>query len=101
MVARISHESPRNPATKKHTKHKRCYCVCAFCDPLWHSYFFEVYGVRTNHCDLSVHARGAQVAVFAALDNLGKGMAGTAIENMNLMCGLDERAGLGSAALFP
>ncbi len=50
--------------------------------------------VGSNFCDLAVAARGRQVIVMAALDNLVKGMAGTAIQNMNLMCGLPETTGL-------
>lgn len=48
----------------------------------------------TNFCDIGFAARGRQVAVFAALDNLVKGAAGQAVQNMNLMFGLEERAGL-------
>lgn len=55
--------------------------------------------VGSNFCDLSVVARGRQVIVMAALDNLVKGMAGAAIQNMNLMCGLPETTGLWTPAL--
>jgi N-acetyl-gamma-glutamyl-phosphate reductase len=48
----------------------------------------------TNFCDLAAHSNGRQIAVFAALDNLVKGAAGQAVQNMNLMCGLDETTGL-------
>ena len=48
----------------------------------------------TNFCDIGFAARGRQVAVFAAIDNLVKGAAGQAVQNMNLMFGLEERAGL-------
>jgi N-acetyl-gamma-glutamyl-phosphate reductase len=48
----------------------------------------------TNFCDLGFAARGRQVAVFAALDNLVKGAAGQAVQNMNLMFGLEEKSGL-------
>jgi len=48
----------------------------------------------TNFCDLGFAARGRQVVVFSAIDNLVKGAAGQAVQNMNLMFGLDERAGL-------
>ena len=48
----------------------------------------------TNFCDLGLAARGRQVAVFAALDNLVKGASGQAVQNMNLMFGLEETAGL-------
>jgi N-acetyl-gamma-glutamyl-phosphate/LysW-gamma-L-alpha-aminoadipyl-6-phosphate reductase len=48
----------------------------------------------TNFCDIGFAARGRQLAVFAALDNLVKGAAGQAVQNMNLMFGLEERTGL-------
>ncbi|HEX8248520.1 MAG TPA: N-acetyl-gamma-glutamyl-phosphate reductase [Pyrinomonadaceae bacterium] len=48
----------------------------------------------TNFCDIAAHASGKQIAVFAALDNLVKGAAGQAVQNMNLMFGLEERTGL-------
>ncbi len=54
--------------------------------------------VLTNDCRLSVHAaaRGRAV-VFSALDNLVKGAAGQALQNLNLAMGWDEDAGLPSA----
>jgi N-acetyl-gamma-glutamyl-phosphate reductase len=48
----------------------------------------------TNFCDIGFAARGRQVAVFSAIDNLVKGAAGQAVQNMNLMFGLDEKTGL-------
>lgn len=48
----------------------------------------------TNFCDIGFATRGRQVVVFSALDNLVKGAAGQAIQNMNLMFGLEERSGL-------
>ena len=48
----------------------------------------------TNFCDLGFATRGRQVVVFSALDNLVKGAAGQAVQNMNLMFGLDEKTGL-------
>jgi N-acetyl-gamma-glutamylphosphate reductase len=53
----------------------------------------------SNFCDIGVACRGRQVVVMAALDNLVKGMAGTAVQNMNLMCGFEERTGLWTPAL--
>ncbi len=49
---------------------------------------------NTNFCDIAVHASGNQVVVFAAIDNLVKGAAGQAVQNMNVMYGLDEKTGL-------
>lgn len=48
----------------------------------------------TNFCDIGFAARGKQIVVFSAIDNLVKGAAGQAIQNMNLMFGLDEKTGL-------
>ncbi len=48
----------------------------------------------TNFCDIAVHANGRQAVVFSAIDNLVKGAAGQAVQNMNLMFGLDEVTGL-------
>jgi len=48
----------------------------------------------TNFCDLGFAARGKQIVVFSAIDNLVKGAAGQAVQNMNLMFGLDETTGL-------
>jgi LysW-gamma-L-alpha-aminoadipyl-6-phosphate/LysW-L-glutamyl-5-phosphate reductase len=57
--------------------------------------------VGSNFCDIALACRGRQVVVIAALDNLVKGMAGTAIQNLNLMCGLPETTGLWAPALRP
>ena len=48
----------------------------------------------TNFCDLGFAARGKQVVIFSAIDNLVKGAAGQAVQNMNLMFGLDEKTAL-------
>lgn len=57
----------------------------------------------SNFCDLAVraHPGGRMLVVVAAVDNLGKGAAGQAIQNMNLMYGLDETTGLWEAPLVP
>jgi N-acetyl-gamma-glutamyl-phosphate/LysW-gamma-L-alpha-aminoadipyl-6-phosphate reductase len=57
--------------------------------------------VGSNFCDIGLAARERQVIVMAALDNLVKGMAGTAVQNLNLMCGLPETTGLWAPALRP
>ena len=50
----------------------------------------------TNVMELSVHPSpdGARVVLLACLDNLGKGASGAAVQNLNIMLGLDEGAGL-------
>lgn len=57
----------------------------------------------SNFCDIyyKIDKRTNRVIVIAALDNLVKGAAGQAIQNMNLMCNFDEDLGLKEAALFP
>lgn len=57
--------------------------------------------VGSNFCDVAVACRGRQVITMSAIDNLIKGMAGTAIQNANLMCGLPERTGLWQPSLRP
>ncbi len=56
-----------------------------------------------NCCRIAIHRPqgGDVVVVLAVIDNLVKGAAGQAVQNMNLMFGLDEAAGLGSIALLP
>jgi N-acetyl-gamma-glutamyl-phosphate reductase len=51
---------------------------------------------RTNYCDIGVHydAKTGRAVVISAIDNLVKGAAGQAIQNMNLALGFAETAGL-------
>ena len=57
----------------------------------------------SNFCDVTVRvdARTRTAIAIAAIDNLGRGAAGQAIQNLNLMCGLPEGAGLMLPALYP
>lgn len=55
----------------------------------------------SNFCDIAVHESGGTVALLVALDNLGKGMAGQAVQNMNLALGYPEASGLSQAAAYP
>lgn len=48
----------------------------------------------TNFCDIAINTSGKNIVVFSAIDNLVKGAAGQAVQNMNLMFGLDEKTGL-------
>jgi len=56
-----------------------------------------------NTCRIAVHrpAAGRTAVVLAVIDNLVKGAAGQAVQNMNLMFGLPEAAGLEQVALVP
>jgi N-acetyl-gamma-glutamyl-phosphate reductase len=51
---------------------------------------------RTNFCDIGVHfdAKTGRAVVISAIDNLVKGAAGMAVQNMNLALGFPETAGL-------
>lgn len=57
----------------------------------------------SNHCDVApvVDSRTGRVVVVSAIDNLVKGAAGQAVQNMNLMFGLPETAGLDRPGLYP
>ncbi len=50
--------------------------------------------VNTNYCFIQIHCEGNKVLITSVIDNLLKGASGQAVQNMNLMLGLDERAGL-------
>ena len=57
----------------------------------------------SNFCDVTVRldARTHTAIAIAAIDNLGRGAAGQAVQNLNLMCGLPECAGLMLPGLYP
>lgn len=57
----------------------------------------------TNYCDIGfeLDESGDHLVVIAALDNLGKGAAGSAVQCMNLMLNFDERAGLQFPGIYP
>lgn len=74
-------------------------------------YFVRVYesGLpETNHVagsnfvdiGLVVDKRLGRVVVSAAIDNIGKGAAGQAVQNMNIMLGLDEKTGICGAGFY-
>lgn len=50
--------------------------------------------INTNKCFLHLHYHQEKLLVTSVLDNLIKGASGQAIQNMNLMCGFEEKAGL-------
>lgn len=55
----------------------------------------------TNYCDISVHAKGNKIIITSSIDNLVKGAAGQAVQNMNIMFGLDETTGLSFPGTHP
>lgn len=63
----------------------------------------ETRSVRgANYCRLAVHEQdNGRIVVLSVIDNLVKGAAGQAVQNMNIMFDLDEAAGLEQPALVP
>lgn len=57
----------------------------------------------SNYCDISLvtSADGRRVVVISSIDNLMKGQSGNALQNLNLMFGLDPAAGLARLPLYP
>lgn len=56
-----------------------------------------------NHCRIAVHKPldGDTVVILSVIDNLVKGAAGQAVQNLNIMFGLNEASGLNNPALLP
>ncbi|MDR1065245.1 MAG: N-acetyl-gamma-glutamyl-phosphate reductase, partial [Oscillospiraceae bacterium] len=52
------------------------------------------YGVGTNNLEITVSGAEDRITVTSRFDNLGKGASGAAVQNMNIMLGLDEGTGL-------
>lgn len=75
-------------------------------------YFVRIYDAgslpETNHVagsnfadiGMVVDKRLKRVVVSAAIDNIGKGAAGQAVQNMNIMLGLDEKTGIANAGFY-
>ena len=61
----------------------------------------SVGGSNAVHLQCAVDAHAGRVVVVAAIDNLGKGAAGQALQNANLILGLDETAGLSVNGVAP
>ena len=49
---------------------------------------------NTNYCNIGVKVTGKKVIAISCIDNLLKGAAGQAVQNMNIMCGFEETEGL-------
>jgi N-acetyl-gamma-glutamyl-phosphate reductase len=58
-------------------------------------------GSNAVHLQAAADAHAGRVVVVAALDNLGKGAAGQAVQAANLMLGLPETAGLTAQGVAP
>jgi N-acetyl-gamma-glutamyl-phosphate reductase len=61
----------------------------------------HVRGTNRAHIAVSADPHGGRVIVRVAIDNLGKGAAGQAVQCLNVMSGFEETMGLGGVAIFP
>lgn len=61
----------------------------------------NVFGSNFCHIGAVLDQRTGRAIITCAIDNMGKGAAGQAVQNMNLMCGLEETTGLINGAIYP
>jgi len=61
----------------------------------------DVSGTNYSHIGIFSDQRTGRVIVTCAIDNMGKGAAGQAVQNMNLICGLAPETGLTAPAVYP
>lgn len=93
-----------NPEVELQALFEQRYGNEPFVDVLPRNTHPETRSVRgANHCRLAVHRpqHGNTVVVLSVIDNLVKGAAGQAVQNMNLMCHLPETMGLAGIGLMP
>lgn len=93
-----------DPVTDFQTLFEEAFNAEPFMDVLPAGSHPETRSVRSNnHCQIAVHRPqgGNTVVVLSVIDNLVKGAAGQAIQNMNLLFGKDETTGLRHPALLP
>lgn len=57
----------------------------------------------SNYCDIGLHAdeRTGRLTIVSVIDNLMKGAAGQAVQNANIMYGMDEKTGLDFVPIYP
>ena len=75
-----------------------------FVVPLPELYLPQIKGVlHTNRCQVAARfdPRTGEIVVLSALDNMVKGAAGQAVQNMNLLYGFDETLGLTAPGIWP
>lgn len=61
----------------------------------------NVFGTNFCHIGAVLDERTGRAIITCTIDNMGKGAAGQAVQNMNLMCGFVETTGLMTPAVFP
>lgn len=75
--------------------YKRFYKKAPFVEVLQEGDYPELKNVlHTNYCHIGIKAARKELIVITVIDNLGKGAAGQAVQNMNLMFDLPEETGL-------
>ena len=92
------------PETDLQALYEKRYVNEPFVDVMPHGSHPETRSVRaSNICRIAVHRPrgGGTVVILSVIDNLVKGAAGQAVQNMNIMFGLDERTGLRQAGVLP
>jgi len=104
LYAKTNGDSQANDESSLQSLYEKIYKDEPFVDVMPAGSHPETRSVKTsNMCRIAVHkpANGAQVVVLSVIDNLVKGAAGQAIQNMNLMLDLEETTGLMQPALLP
>ncbi len=101
-TARLTSATTEGPALREALL--RCYAgepfVCVLPEGRWPS-TAAVAGSNAVHVQAAADLRTGRATVIAAIDNLGKGAAGQAVQNANLMLGLPEPAGLTTMGVAP
>jgi N-acetyl-gamma-glutamyl-phosphate reductase len=93
-----------DPAVDLQTLYEARYGTEPFVDVLPAGSHPETRSVKgANDCRIAVHRApdGHMLVVLSVIDNLVKGAAGQAVQNMNIMCGFEERSGLQLVGLIP
>ena len=94
----------KNSAEQLQSLYEKYYADEVFVDVMPAGSFPETRSVKgANHCRIALHVpqEGNTVVILSVIDNLVKGAAGQAVQNMNIMFGLNENAGLTAIALVP
>ena len=95
---------PADFATDLHQLYMQRYADEPFVDVLPQGIMPETRSVKgANTCRISIFRpqQGDTIVVSSVIDNLVKGAAGQAIQNMNIMFGFNEKSGLNQVALLP
>jgi N-acetyl-gamma-glutamyl-phosphate reductase len=99
-VARLTADSDQNSiADAAHTRYDAEPFVRVLDDGVPETAYLA--GSNGAHVSYRVDARTGRVVAVAALDNLGKGAAGQAVQNANIMLGLPETTGLVAGGIYP